>query len=336
MANLDAAHRGYAYQDLLVACKLVDVLLGTIVEVSVDEKLVPADRLDDLTTLDAAESRERLQIKHTDNAERALSLATFTRDHRQLQLDSVIASVLADRDGPGATASAHSYRIVLRDGAPTDPRLASVLIPASVDPGPFVPGMRSMRLVFDAEALRSHMERSGMEAGHSDYSFAFMGDGSPPLSQSDLDWACDRLVVEVQAPASSGDLTEPAEAEALLLRRVREDVGAGMFPNVDRSAVDVAAAMIGIAQSARQSRLEVTASDILRRAQLRCDFGAVSRSHPVDQSLEVMRNTAVRRLADVTAERAESGGAVLVVGPPGQGKSWLCQQVLEGLATVAG
>ena len=31
-ANLDAAHRGYAYQDLLVACKLVDVLFGTIVE----------------------------------------------------------------------------------------------------------------------------------------------------------------------------------------------------------------------------------------------------------------------------------------------------------------
>ena len=44
-----------------------------------------------------------------------------------------------------------------------------------------------------------------------------------------------------------------------------------------------------------------------------------------------MRNTAVQHLADVAAERAESGGAVLVVGPPGQGKSWLCKQVLEGL-----
>ena len=331
MANLDAAHRGYAYQDLLVACKLVDVLLGTIVKISVDEKLVPADRFDDLTTLDAADSRERFQIKHTDNADQDLSLATFTRDTRLLQLESVIASVLADRDGPGVAASGHSYRIVLRDGAPTDPRLASVLVAASVDPGPFVPGMRSVRFAFDADALWCHMERSGVEAGHSDYPFASMGDGSPPLSQADLEWVCDRLVVEVQAPASSGDLTEPAEAEALLLRRVRDDVGAGMFPNVGRSAVDVAAAMIGIAQSARQSRLEVTASDILRRAQLRCDFGAVSRSHPVDRLLEVIRNTPVRRLADVAAETAEAGGAVLVVGPPGQGKSWLCQQVLEGL-----
>lgn len=330
MANLVAAHRGYAYQDLLVACKLVDVLLGTVVEVSVDEKLVPADRFDDLTTRDAAESRERFQIKHTDNVGQALSLATFTRDDRLLQLDIVMASALADRDGPGASASAHCYRIVLRDGVPTDPRLASVLVPAAVDPGPFMPGMGSMRLAFNADALWSQMQ-AAVEAGHADYPFAFMRGGSPPLSRADLDWVCGRLVVEVQSPASSGDLTQPAEAEAWLLRRVHEDVGAGMFPNVGRSDVDVAAAMIDIARSAREGRLEVTASDILRRAQLRCDFGAVSRSHPVDRSLEVTRNTAVRHLADLAAETAEAGGAVLVTGPPGQGKSWLCQQVLEGL-----
>lgn len=330
MANLDAARRGYAYQDLLVACRLVDVLLGTVVEVSVDEKLVPADRFDDLTTLGAAGSRERIQIKHTDNVGRALSLATFTRDDRRLRLDRVVASVLADRDGPGASASAHSYRIVLRDGVPADSRLASVLVAALVDPGPFVPGMRSARLAFNADALWSQMQAAG-EAGHADYPFAFMAGGSAPLSRADLDWVCGRLVVEVQSPASSGDLTDPAEAEALLLRRVREDVGAGMFPNVGRSAVDVAAAIIDVAQSAREGRLEVTASDILQRAQLRCDFGAVSCSHPVDRSLEVTRNTAVRSLADLAAETAESGGAVLVTGPPGQGKSWLCQQVLEGL-----
>ena len=330
MANLDAAHRGYAYQDLLVACKLVDVLLGTVVEVAVDEKLVPADRLDDLTTRDATESRERFQIKHTENVGQALSLATFTRDDRRLQLDSVMASVLADRDGPGASASAHRYRIVLRDRLPTDPRLASVLVPAADDPGPFMRGMRSVRLAFDADALWSQMQVA-VDAGYADYPFAFMGGGSSSLSRKDLDWVCDRLVVEVQSSASSGDLTEPAEAEALLLRRVREDVGAGMFPNQGRSAVDVAAAMIDIAQSAREGRLQVTAPNILRRAQLRYDFGAVSRSHPVDRSLEVTRNTAVRSLADLAAETAEAGGAVLVTGPPGQGKSWLCKQVLEGL-----
>ena len=33
--------------------------------------------------------------------------------------------------------------------------------------------------------------------------------------------------------------------------------------------------------------------------------------------------------ADLAADQAQTGGALLAVGPPGQGKSWLCQQVLE-------
>lgn len=39
MASLTAVHRGYQYQDLLVACRLVDRLLGTVVEARIDEKL---------------------------------------------------------------------------------------------------------------------------------------------------------------------------------------------------------------------------------------------------------------------------------------------------------
>ena len=71
--------------------------------------------------------------------------------------------------------------------------------------------------------------------------------------------------------------------------RVRNDVGAEAYPNLNRSAVDVAAAMIGTARAARQGRLVVTAEDLLRRAQLRHDFGAVSRAHPVDRTVEVQR-----------------------------------------------
>ena len=39
MASLTAAHRGYEYEDLLVARRLVDILLGTVVEARIDEKL---------------------------------------------------------------------------------------------------------------------------------------------------------------------------------------------------------------------------------------------------------------------------------------------------------
>ena len=192
--------------------------------------------------------------------------------------------------------------------------------------------MRTVRLAFDARALWSQIEHTDADGDPSDYPFAFLGSGTPRLSLADLEWACERLVVEVKAPASSADLTAPAEAEELLLRRVREEVGAGTFPNAGRSAIDVAAAMIGTAEAARQGRFDaVTAPEVLRRAQLRSDFGAVARMNPVDPAMEVARNTDVGHLAALATQAAEVGGAVLVVGPPGHGKSWLCKQVLESL-----
>jgi len=102
MPNLTAAHRGYEYQDLLVAARLVDMMLGTIVKVHVDEKLLPDDRFDDLTTIDATAHRERTQFKHTENEDQPLTLATFASDARSLRLDRLVATALADRDGPGA------------------------------------------------------------------------------------------------------------------------------------------------------------------------------------------------------------------------------------------
>ena len=76
--------------------RLVDVMLGSIVKVHVDEKLVPDDIFDDLTTVDQADHRERIQVKHTDNADQALTLATFTSDARSLCLERVVSAALAE------------------------------------------------------------------------------------------------------------------------------------------------------------------------------------------------------------------------------------------------
>ncbi len=333
MGDLTAAHRGYEYQDLLVACRLVDLLLGTAVEVRVDEKLVDGDLLDDLATQFSDGSRERAQIKHTEDRDRPLRAGSFTRSSRRLPLDRVFSSVLADRDGPGAGAAQQTYRIVLRDAPPVDSRLTGVLGPAYPDPGPFLPTLETVRLAFDADALWSQMDQRPAEvSGAGRGFFSFLADNDAPLSYPDLVWACSRLVVEVGAPAASLDLVSPGPAEALLLRRVRDEVGAGLFPNLDRGPVDVAAAIIGGARRARLGAHSVTREDVLRLARLRTDFGAVAREHPVDPRVQVPRATAVQRIAETAGSLVEAGGAVLVVGPPGQGKSWLCHQVKEELS----
>jgi hypothetical protein len=61
-------------------------------------------------------------------------------------------------------------------------------------------------------------------------------------------------------------------------------------------------------------------------------FGAVSRAHPVDHELGVLRPWAVGEIVEVATELTRSGGHLLVLGPPGHGKSWICQQVLDALS----
>ncbi len=249
MVDLTAAHRGYEYQDLLAAAWLVDVMLRTVVEAHVDVKLVPDDRFDDLTTVDATGHRERIQVKHTENEDQPLTLATFTSDARSLRLDRLVAAAVTDRDGAGAGASESTFRVVLRDAPPLDGRLLAVLGAANPDPGPFLRGMPSLRMRFDPEALWHESATAGTERKTDTSPFSFLREGDTSVARPDLEWVCERLVIEVEAPAASRDLTAPGPAEHLLLARVREEIGAELYPNTDRSAVDVAEALIRTARS---------------------------------------------------------------------------------------
>ncbi|MGX2993594.1 AAA family ATPase [Streptomyces sp. JNUCC 64] len=330
MSDLTAAHRGYEYQDLMEAGRVVDLLLGGIARVHVDEKLVTDDRFDDLTVINADGSRERTQFKHSDEKE-PLSYATFTTDDRGLRLDRLVAAAVADRDGPGAGAAAHRLRIVMRDAPPDHEALNAVMVPARSSDVPFLPGMNSTLLRFDAEVLWRGYDLPARGRRPAGNIFGFLTGGDRAVSKQDLEWLCEHLVVEVGAPAMTTDLLQPGPAEQLLLQRVRGELGAGIYPNEGRSPVNVAEALIRAVRSARQRGTDVTPRELLRQAQLRSDLGAVVRANPVDRALEVARPATVGVLAAAAGTAAADGGFLLVTGPPGQGKSWACQQLVDQL-----
>ena len=332
---LAPAHRGYEYQDLLVAARLVDLLLGTVVHCQVDTKLVAHDIFDDLTTVDSTGRRERCQFKHTQRDAPPLSLATFANDQRGLALDRVFAAALADRDGPGAAATDLIFRIVLPDAPPTDSRLLALLTPAYPDPGPFLPGMPSLRMHFRPHALRLQLGSTTSQLTNTTTPIAFPQLQVEALDPTDLDWICEHLVIEISAPPASLDLTSPGPAEQLLIHRVQTDVGAGVYPNRDRTPVDVAEALIRCARAARQGSPTPTATELLRRSQLRTDFGAVARANPVDHRVAMPRSSTVTTLVHQITAAARDGHNILLVGPPGQGKSWLCHQLLACLSAKA-
>ncbi|MGC0405168.1 hypothetical protein RKD27_007812 [Streptomyces sp. SAI-126] len=332
MSDLTAAHRGYEYQDLMEAGRVVDLLLGGIARVHVDEKLVTDDRFDDLTVINADGSRERTQFKHSD-AEDPLGYTTFTTDDRGLRLDRLVAAAVADRDGAGAGAPAHQLRIVTRNAPPDDDALNAVMVPARSSDAPFLPGMNTTLLRFDAEALWRGFDLPARGRRMAGNVFGFLTSGDKAVSKHDLEWLCEHLVVEVGAPAMTTDLLQPGPAEQLLLQRVSGELGAGIYPNEGRAPVDVAEALIRTVRSARQRGTEVTLRELLRQAQLRSDLGAVVRANPVDRALEVARPATVGVLAEAAATAAADGAVLLVTGPPGQGKSWACQQLVDQLSS---
>ncbi len=329
-SKLQGAHQGYSYQDILVACRLVDLLLDEVAEAEVDRKLTSTDLFDDLTTIGTGGGRERVQIKFTGSDPSPLSAATFTNDRRRLRLDRVIASVLVDREVYVHGENCQLYRVVLRDREPTDSSFAVVLRAAADDPGPLFKELGTTRFFFDAEELWHQMHRSrNGEADRVNPVAAVLKRHCPGLSFADLAWVCRRLVIEVGAPSMSGDLTAPGGVERLLLTRVQAEIGAGSFPNQHRKPVDVAAAMIDTAEASRNRTLtRITRDEVLRRCQLTSDFGAVSRAQPVDSDLEVLRRKTVQQIAEISKGAVGVGGTLVVTGPPGQGKTYLCHQLL--------
>ena len=329
MSRLWGAHAGYSYQDLLCAGRLVDQVLGPVVETTIDRKHVPADRFDDLTAVWADGLVERVQFKH--NIDPApLGLSTFTTDARDLLITDVIASALAFRDQVDPRKRNHLFRIVLRDQRPVEVGMAAALVPAELDPGPLLPQMSSLRYRFDVDVLwpEALSPRPPSDQAPVD-PWAFLRSGT--LSRSDLIWFIEHTVVEVEAPAASFNLAAPGAAENLVLRRATEDVGAGFYPNVQRTAIDVVGAFVGAAQAARGAGPQPTVEDLLRRAQIARDYGGVARGFVRSLSTEVARPTVAEQLVAAAKSSTGSGRPLVVTGAPGQGKSWASEVLAESL-----
>ncbi|MFF2367837.1 AAA family ATPase [Streptomyces sp. NPDC058122] len=311
--GLRPTHLGYAYQDLLTALRLVDLAVGRARSVVVDTKMFSGDRFDDITCEWGTGGRERLQIKHTDH-DRALSAESFVKDKRGLRLDLLFASICRDLAEQPAT----SHRLVVRDTEPDEPVLTRVLRPVveGTDPGPALHGLSSRRFRFDAAALRAH-----------DPWMAVLG----AVSDDVLERACASLVVDTGVAACSLNIRQPGPAEAVLLHRITEELGAGRPPNRARTAEDVALALIEVAKAARSRTGTVTVEDLLPRLGLETDFGAVREGHPVDRATEVTRPAVLAPVVAAVQDAARQGGVVVVTGAPGIGKSWLCEQLGDAL-----
>lgn len=324
-SSLVSAHRGYQYQDLISAIALVDMLLLRTSETIIDRKLFSGDLFDDLTISSAA-GRHRLQLKHSSDPDAVLKPSVFSGDARGVRLDLLISALLADRAAFPSRADVTQYRVVFTAHLPVAGELTNLLHGTTLgDAGPLA-GLGALAWYFEPAELWELKSKGGGQS-----SIAGALSNLTELSEEDLEWVCARLSVETSALPFSGDLLAPGPAEELLLGRVRDEVGAGSFPNADRAAADVAAGLILAAVSARTGLDEVDVDTLIRRTRLRTDFGAVTAATPVVREREVSRNDLVVDLVRRIEDRSVHGDALVLSGPPGQGKSWVSDQVTSRL-----
>lgn len=311
---LAAAHRGYAYQDLVAAYLLVRALVERFESVVVDRKAVDDDRFDDIEVT-ASGARIRRQLKSSADPSAALSLSDFNSAGSSLRFDRLVNTMTAE-----GTRAADEYRLsaTWQAPAPTD-ALAGLLVACS-DSGTFS-GFATKTFRLDASTLWPEGGRPVLAP------LQHVPAGAKALGREEVVRFCERFVIEVSLPPASLDLAAPGPLEHLLLGLMSGQVGIGRYPNHDRDVVDAAALAIYVASTARAAGDTLSPPDIAQRLQLRTDFGRIAQAFPIDKAVLQERLPQRRHLC----EAIRQGGVHLALAGPGSGKSWVLTQVAEDL-----
>ena len=305
MNTLGAAHRGYNYQDLVTAYHFTLALVGEIESITVDRKHYDNDRFDDLT-IQKNSGIYRRQIKSSEDSNLHLELEHFTTVKRDLEIDSLILGF------KNAVGIVDEYRLCATWKPPSD-ELANLLKPSAAPPTfanfPTKLYQLNSELIWsDANpAIWKRLKKSG-------------------ITRNDFLAFVERFVIELEFPQASTDVMIPGALETLLLELLTNSVGIGRYPNHTRSAADVAAQLIQFASQARAQNKTVTRSEIESAIQLRKDFGRVAQEFPVEETIKIHRSDLQTAL-----QSNLNNARVLLIGPPGSGKSWALTELAQNL-----
>jgi hypothetical protein len=311
--RLQPAHQGYNFQDIATAYMLLRSLTERYDKVIVDRKQVEDDRLDDLEVRFAGR-RVRRQFKSSQNPDRALQENDFIAEASSLRIDRLVQTHVL-----GADACAE-YRLCATWCPPDTNDLVSHLVPSDCEPTIKGSQVKCYRIEaehvwpLDAEPAWPPLLRLKESLGERARA-AFIG-------------FCERFVIELLLPTASTRLEDPGPLELAVFDELVERVGIGRYPNQDRSVNDVAALAVRRATYARIGGETLTPGDVERALKLRTDFGRVAQAFPLDPNIFHDRPDVRTNLM----QAALAGARVVLLAPPGSGKSWELTRLANDLA----
>lgn len=307
--NLMAAHRGYIYQDVVTAYFMALCLANQSGILTVDKKLFPGDRFDDLGIHDSR-GYIRRQFKKSEDPNRPLRRADLTQDTYGLRLNYLVRTVKQAGEN-----SADEYRLCVPWIVPTADDIAPYL--EEVEASSSFEGYRTRIFKLrvsdlwpeDKDAIWSPLKKP---------------DG---FTRTDFINFSQRFYIELQCPQASLDFRKPHQLEKLIIELLINRIGVGRYPNQNLDAAKTAEVLAWRAYKARANGETIQLEDIERHLQLHRDYGRVAQTFPVIREAFISRDQSLQALEKTIKQEAET----IVVGPPGSGKSWFLDHLAEKL-----
>lgn len=298
-SGLGDAHRGYVYQDVATAYFFAMAIVDGTDKITVDRKEYKGDLFDDLT-IERDGKKIRRQFKSSSNVDKKFAEETIRTTTSDLRIDDIVHCILSAGESP-----ADEYRICTTWASPTDATVSQLLLPIET---------QSSFGRFDTRCFTLNVETIWPEGGELKWNLR----GGRDFTRDQLLSVATRLIVELECPQITLDVISPGPLQELLEDVLTDRIGIGRYPNGNIRPADAAIRLTHRASLARAQQESVTPETILRDLNIRVDYGQVPQRFPVVSDQLVSRKTTI----DSVLEKVSDGGILVLIGPPGSGKSW--------------
>ncbi|WP_428019464.1 hypothetical protein [Arcobacter sp.] len=315
--SLNTAHEGYAYQDLLTIYFILDELLkGNKSSIfSIDKKHIDNDRFDDLVITNGTYI-QRKQIKYSnETTAKELAKDDFSNDSNYK-----LAIYELYNSWQQLNSDESEFRLCLAWDEPTEPNIKNVLTPLTNTKSSFS-NFRTKLFKINLDVLwEEHPEKFNRWDSLKRYV------RDKHVVRDDFKKFCDELIIEIELPKASLNISKPSDLENILLEQA-EKLGIGVYPNEDIYIVDFLERFAKKIGEYRANSSEISLENILIDLRVKTDFGNIEQKFEIDQTKNIK---SLDKFSSFYTKVTDNN-KTLLIGEPGSGKSWFLTNFIEHL-----
>lgn len=314
--NLNNAHEGYQYQDLLCAYFILkEVTLGYFDAIlTFDKKHIEDDRFDDLVIKNGS-SIQRKQIKYSNDInEKALSKDDLSND-----TGASLAIYKLFENWQQLRTDKTEFRLCLAWDSPIEDNIINALIPQENS---------SSFNTFKTKVFKFNLDNIWQE--NPEY-FNRWDNLKKYVKENSVDRSkflqfCHELLIETNFPKASLDFSSPNKLEEILIEQVKK-IGIGEYPNNNISIYDFLIKLVKFSGEFRTRSQEITIKQILDKLGVITDFGQIEQKFRIDKEKNIFFKEKIENLLQIFRKNQKN----ILVAEPGAGKSWFLTNFIEYL-----